>query len=115
MANSLREQGRPYWLIYLSRQRASMALLKEVAAHGSAAELYISSEGKRIDLQQLLSALPAGTQVCACGPEALLDTLTNYIEDLSQVQLTVEHFGSGKNLFYMKMIPTLKLNYWIAV
>ena len=99
MANSLREQGRPYRLIYLSRQRASMALLKEVAAHGSAAELYISSEGKRIDLQQLLSALPAGTQVCACGPEALLDTLTNYTEDLSQVQLTVEHFGSGKNLF----------------
>ena len=69
MANSLREQGRPYRLIYLSRQRTSMALLK-VAAHGSAAELYISSEGKRIDLQQLLSALPAGTQVCACGPEA---------------------------------------------
>ena len=97
MANQLRAQNKPYRLLYLARTRHSMALLDEVLAHGTAAELYLSSEGNKVDLNKILASLPAQTQVCACGPEMLLDALTTLAPDYPELQVTIEHFGSGQN------------------
>lgn len=97
MANRLRDQGKPYRILYLARHRQEMALLDEVLAHADAAELFISSEGNRIDLPAVLSGLAAGTQVCACGSEALLDALVAHAEEFPALQLSIEHFGTGSN------------------
>lgn len=97
MANTLRAQSKPYRIIYLARYRHQMALLDEVLAHGERAELFISDEGKKLDIQQLLSHLPDGTQVCACGSEKLLDALTAYDEQFPSIQITIEHFNAGQN------------------
>lgn len=97
MANRLRAQGKSYRLIYMARHREQMALRDEVLAHGDAAELFISTEGKKVDLKQLLSQQAADTQVCACGSEGLLDSLAEYAETFPHLEITMEHFGSGSN------------------
>lgn len=97
MANTLRAQSKPYRIVYLARHRHQMALLDEVLAHGERAELFISVEGNKLDIQELLSHLPDGTQVCACGSEKLLDALTTYDEQFPSIQITIEHFNAGQN------------------
>ena len=97
MANTLRAQAKPYRIIYLARHRQQMALLNEVLEHGSAAQLFISSEGKKLDIEQLLSQLPETTQVCACGSDNLLSSLIAYKQKFPLLQLTLEHFNAGQN------------------
>lgn len=97
MANQLRAENKPYRLLYLARSRHSMALLNEVLAHGVATEIYVSSEGNKLNLNDLLASLSAQTQVCACGPEILLDALADLAEDYPELHITIEHFSAGKS------------------
>ncbi|MGO3858744.1 MAG: cytochrome P450/oxidoreductase [Neisseriaceae bacterium] len=92
MANQLRAQNKPYQLVYCGSERARMAFYQEVEAHGHTASIYVAEEGCRADLAALLAALPDRSQVCACGPERLLDGLSALLADQSRLRLTIEHF-----------------------
>lgn len=97
MANTLRAQSKPYRILYLARHRKQMALLDEVLAHGHSAELYISTEGQKLEIEPLLDGLSEGAQICACGSETLLDSLTAYREQFPHIQITIEHFSTGSS------------------
>ncbi|WP_459615428.1 cytochrome P450 [Bordetella sp. 2513F-2] len=93
MARRARELGIPYALHYSGRTRARMALVDELAAlHGDALHLHIRDEQGRADYAALLATPQAGTQVYACGPQALLDGLAACCAHWPEDALRVEHF-----------------------
>lgn len=95
MANTLKAHNKPYRLLYLAREREHMALLDEVIQqHKEALELYISSQQK-LDLDYLLRHAEPQTQICACGPERLLDALSHLSTLYPQLNVTIEHFNAG--------------------
>ncbi|MBP6862754.1 MAG: cytochrome P450/oxidoreductase [Neisseriaceae bacterium] len=98
MANQLRAQNKPYQLVYCGSERARMAFYQEAVAHGHSAQIYIAEEGCRADLATLLAALPDRSQVCACGPERLLDGLSELLAGQTRLKLTIEHFTPVNNL-----------------
>jgi ferredoxin len=57
--------------------------------------LYPKDEGARMDCAALLAAAPDGAQVCACGPDRLLDALARIADTRPNIRLTVEHFSAG--------------------
>lgn len=95
MADALRAAGRPYRLIYAGRDRARMALLDRVAAHGAAATIHLSGERGRLDLDALFASLPPGAQLCACGPQSLLAALAEVAPRHPHARLHVEHFSGA--------------------
>lgn len=95
MANALREAQKSYRFLYLGREKSQMGLLNEVLEHGQFAELYLSSENNKLNLAEFYPSLAEGTQVYACGPEALLDQLTAVSVQNPHVDLTIEHFSAG--------------------
>lgn len=95
MADALRAAGRPYRLIYTGRERARMALLDRVAAHGDKATIHLSGESGRLDPEALFAALPQGAQLCACGPQSLLAALAEASLRHPHARLHVEHFSGA--------------------
>jgi cytochrome P450/ferredoxin-NADP reductase len=96
MADRLRALGKPYALHYAGRNRSAMAFVERLERdHGDSLHLYPKDEGRRMDCDALLAAAPANAQVCACGPERMLDALEALAERHAHVRLTVEHFGAG--------------------
>ncbi len=96
MADRLRTLGKPYALHYAGRSRDTMAFVERLKHdHAGALHLYPKDEGLRMDCEALLDAATEGTQVCACGPDRLLDALGSLAERHAHVRLTVEHFSSG--------------------
>ncbi|WP_251863058.1 cytochrome P450/oxidoreductase [Achromobacter sp. Marseille-Q4962] len=95
MARRAQELGLDYELHYSGRSRSSMALVDELAArHGDRLRLHVRDEGTRADYAALLAAPQAGTQIYACGPQALLDALAQYCASWPEDALRVEHFHS---------------------
>ncbi len=79
MAQRAKSLGTPYTLHYSGRSSATMAFVDGLKAlHGALLKLHVSDRGTRADLAALLmqarQAEPA-TQVYACGPPGLLQTL----------------------------------------
>jgi ferredoxin-NADP reductase len=94
MADRLRALGRDYVLHYCGATRARMAFLERIQRdHGDRLVLHVSDEGTRSDPAELLAAAPKGAQVCACGPERLLDALAEAEAQAPHCRLTVEHFN----------------------
>lgn len=75
MVRAAVEKGVPWELLYLGRNRNSMAFLQEVAALGDQATIHLSEELGAFPLNYLVNQLEAGTEVYACGPQKLLDAL----------------------------------------
>lgn len=97
MADRLRALGRGYALHYCGRSRARMAFLERLARdHGDRLVLHVGDEGGRLDPAAVLAAAPAGAQVCACGPERLLDALAEAAAAHPHCRLAVEHFGAAE-------------------
>jgi len=95
MARRARELGLDYELHYSGRSRACMALADELASlHGDRLHLHVKDEGTRADYAALLAEPRAGTQVYACGPQALLDALAGCCAAWPEDTLRVEHFHS---------------------
>lgn len=92
MANQLKQHGRDYRLIYLGRDEAQMPLLDEVLARHPQTEVYLSHI-QRLDLTDLYQSLAPQTQLCACGPAALLEQLQQ-LHCNDAVELTIEHFSA---------------------
>jgi ferredoxin-NADP reductase len=93
MADRLAALGRPFALHYAGRARTRMAFLDRIARdHGNNASLYPGDEGRRLDLARLVAEAPEGAQICACGPDRLLDALADAVAARPDLRLTVEHF-----------------------
>jgi cytochrome P450/ferredoxin-NADP reductase len=93
MADRLAALGRPFALHYCGRARARMAFLDRIARdHAPRATLYPGDAGRRLDLARLIADAPEGAQICACGPDRLLDALAEAVAARPDLRLTVEHF-----------------------
>lgn len=94
MADRLRALGKRYHLCYLGRSRRELAYLERLQReHGAALSMHISDEGSRCDLPALLGEYASVDAVYACGPERLLDALTDLMKD-SSARLHVEYFSA---------------------
>lgn len=93
MADALRAAGKSYRLVYLVGERERIALKERVTCHADSAIIHVSGEAGRLGLSALIDELPAGAEVCACGPTGLLDTLALLVQAKSEVNLRVEHFA----------------------
>ena len=76
MARALDRGGHPFELHYLARDAARLVLLHEVEnlAHGQLAT-YTTASGGRPDLHAMIGAYTEGSELHACGPNALLEAI----------------------------------------
>ena len=96
MARRAQSLGMDYQIHYSGRQRKTMAFIAELAAqHGDRLHIYVSDEGQRNDLTQLLARPEATTQIYACGPERMLQALQLSCTGWPEDALRVEHFASS--------------------
>ncbi|MDT0457314.1 PDR/VanB family oxidoreductase [Streptomyces sp. DSM 41527] len=84
--------GARWSLVYGGRSAASMAFRKELAPHRDAVHLYAGDESGRIPLAALLGRTHPDTAVYACGPEPLLDAVTDGAGHLPQGTVRMERF-----------------------
>ncbi|WP_040830560.1 PDR/VanB family oxidoreductase [Nocardia jiangxiensis] len=86
-----------HWsLMYGGRTCASMAYLAELgdlSAHG-AVEVCPQDRTGPLDVEKVLAAQPAGTQVYCCGPESLLAAVEQYGATCLSESLHVERFAA---------------------
>lgn len=74
MARALVERGQDFRLVYGAHSRAQMAFADElVALGGERVELFARNEGRAIDLEHEIAALPADGEVYMCGPIGMLN------------------------------------------
>ncbi len=93
MADRLKALGKPYALHYAGRSRAHMALLARLEQdHAPALRLYTKDQGQRMNLPALLADVNAHTRVYACGPDRLIDELSQLAERWPEGVLHFEHF-----------------------
>jgi cytochrome P450/ferredoxin-NADP reductase len=100
MADRLKSLGRNYEIHYAARSPAKMAFLGRLQRdHGDRLHLYSSQDGQRLDLQTCLRQVGPAGQVYACGPERLLNNLTDLTHDWPDNVVHIERFsGSGTQL-----------------
>jgi cytochrome P450/NAD(P)H-flavin reductase/ferredoxin len=97
MARRAKELGIDYELHYSGRSRDTMAFLDELSQlHGARLHVYAKDEGRRNDFSQLLGQPQAGTQIYACGPVRMLESLESCCEKWPEDALRVEHFQSTR-------------------
>ncbi|SOD29187.1 Cytochrome P450 [Variovorax sp. YR752] len=95
MARRAKALGMDYELHYSGRSRTSMAFVDELAAlHGERLHVHAADEGRRNDLQALLTQPVPGAQVYACGPLRMLEALESCCAAWPEGALRVEHFES---------------------
>lgn len=97
MAALLKEQGKSFSIIYCGRKRDELAYIDKLDLYENNAEIFISTEGNRANLEDILSRQKQGTQVYACGPERLLDDLERLTEKF-QLGFKFELFSSANSL-----------------
>ncbi len=96
MAVRARQLGIDYQIHYCGRARNTMAYADELQAqHGERLAIHASDEKRRLDVGALLSDLPDGMQVYACGPERLLSAVQSACASRPHGTLHVEHFRGG--------------------
>ncbi|MCP2635415.1 PDR/VanB family oxidoreductase [Microbacterium sp. HD4P20] len=78
MARHLASRGEDWRLVYLVRRSEDVAFATELAALGEGVRIHASSEEGRLDTAELLTAVRPGTDVYACGPQRLLDSLDDH-------------------------------------
>jgi ferredoxin-NADP reductase len=93
MARQAWQLGMDYVFHYSARSREHMAFVDELQAlHGHRLQLHLSSEDTRADYAAMLAACEAGTQVYACGPQALLQVIESACDGVQGVTLKLEYF-----------------------
>jgi cytochrome P450/ferredoxin-NADP reductase len=84
--------GSEWELVYGGRQRASMAFLDELAAHGDKVSVRPQDETGLLDLDSLLGTPRPETLVYCCGPEPLLAAVEQHCAGWPKGSLHVERF-----------------------
>lgn len=85
--------GVPWTLYYGGRNRASMAYVSELASFGDRVQIVPQDECGILDLANLTAHVPSRGLVYACGPEALLNALTNLSAAWPKDTLHLERFS----------------------
>lgn len=99
MADRLKAIGKPYRIHYAGRSLSCMPYLDRIRAdHGATTQVYCSSTGSRLNLQEMFPNLEGGTAVYACGPERMLAELSQLATDWPEDSLHVEHFTPSQSL-----------------
>ena len=76
-AHRLHALGRPFDLHYSCSQRAGVAFedILKAMPWADKVHLHVSDEGSRADLAAIMSALPEGSHVYTCGPDAYMQAV----------------------------------------
>lgn len=83
MAQSLKAEGRAFQLHYSARSHSHMAYRSKLAlALDDAVTFYAGDEGRRIDIEALLSDAPADAMFYVCGPTRLIDAVRHAADAL---------------------------------
>lgn len=99
MADRLASLGRDFALHYAGRSLDAMAWRDRLQRdHAGRVHMWVTAQGRRMDLGALVAAAPPGAQVCACGPARLLDALALAVTARPDLTLTVEHFTTAARL-----------------
>lgn len=95
MARALAARGVPWSAVYCGRGAATMAFRAElVAAGGERVRCVDTTAEPRPDLKGLVGALGPDAVVYCCGPNSLLDDVTEICE-AAGVRCETEHFGAA--------------------
>lgn len=93
MLPELERAGADFVLHYAARTRAEAAFLDELEGQlGPRLVVWLSGEGRRLDLAGLLRAPRAGTHVYCCGPARMLEVLAAASADWPAEAIHTEHF-----------------------
>lgn len=98
MAHALERHGRPFRLLYAAHTREQMPFLDELSELlGERLELFVSSEGDRIDLGGEIERLHPDGELYLCGPLRLRDAAVHAWRerDRRPDRLQFETFASG--------------------
>jgi len=98
MAHALERHGRPFRLLYAARTREQMPFLEELSSLlGDRLELFISSEGSRIDIGEQIDRLADDAELYLCGPLRMRDAAQKawWKRTLRPDRLRFETFASG--------------------
>jgi vanillate O-demethylase ferredoxin subunit len=98
MAQALERHGRPFRLLYAARSRQQMPFVDELAdLVGDRLELYVSSEGRRLDLGAEIDKLDPDGEAYLCGPLRLRDGAQHAWREKGRRpdRLQFETFASG--------------------
>ncbi|KAF9877204.1 cytochrome p450 [Colletotrichum karsti] len=97
MANEAKLQGRDYSIIYLGRDRKTLAFVDElVEHHGNRCITWITNDhgGSRMNIDGLLNSMELdGLRVYCCGSESLLTQVERSLENAPPDVLRVERFS----------------------
>jgi ferredoxin-NADP reductase/nitrite reductase/ring-hydroxylating ferredoxin subunit len=92
MIAMLRRKRATFRLVYLGRERSSMAFLDELREIPEARIVESRIEG-RVDVRELVRDAAPGSAILACGPDSLLDELRAAVADAPQpLDLRTEAF-----------------------
>ena len=98
MALQLARRHAPVRMLYAARTRDDLAFLDELApVLGERLELYVSAEGRRIDLASEFGRLPPGAMAAICGPLPMIDAARRAWAEAGRPSpdLRFETFGSS--------------------
>jgi vanillate O-demethylase ferredoxin subunit len=98
MARALDRHGRPFRLLYAARTRDQLAFVDELTKLlGDRLELFVSAEGRRLDLGAEIARLHPDGELYLCGPLRLRDAAQRAWRELSRRpdRLQFETFASG--------------------
>lgn len=94
MMRELAPTGSPWSLVYCGHGRATMPFLPQLADLGGDVRIVDTAVEGRADLESLVAGLPSGAVVYCCGPNSLLDAVSEVCDRLG-VDYESEHFGAG--------------------
>lgn len=98
MAHALRRHGRPFRLLYAAQTREQMPFVDELAdLLGDRLELFVSSEGRRLDFGSEIDKLDPDGEAYLCGPVRLRDAAQRAWRETGRRadRLQFETFASG--------------------
>jgi vanillate monooxygenase ferredoxin subunit len=98
MAHALERHGRPFRLLYAARTREQMPFVDQLSELlGDRLELFVSTEGNRLDIGSEIERLHADGELYLCGPLRLRDAARHEWRkrDRRADRLQFETFASG--------------------
>ncbi|MDQ0381572.1 PDR/VanB family oxidoreductase [Amycolatopsis thermophila] len=95
MVRALAARGLPWSLVYCGRGAETMPFREQLSALGGARVRFVDTAREpRPDLKELVGRLGPGAAVYCCGPNSLLDGVTEVCE-AAGVRCETEHFGAA--------------------
>ncbi len=113
-AHRLHALGKPFDLHYSASTRESAAFSDVLAEMPWAQHVHhhISDEGSRADLPKIMSALPRGSHVYTCGPDAYMQSVMDsaIASDIPEDHRHLEYFSTPDAPEYVNHPFTLRLS-----